>query len=311
MDDILNKLKDDELDTLVEFKSNGFKLDSNINVEHLSDDALDYMSELKKSSQVAPRQDIKIETKEPVEDKGFLTKAWDTFSAVSSGTNLATASYNKLKQWWNDDETINHKSKIDNDFRHNISALSNPQDGTLIGMAGDLLDNDYLKDKGKRTYTPNDIKDYQQNVKKVAGDKYEPILNDIGDASAEELETRIGANLAQVGTEIGLDIASGLAFDRKIGKYIKHPALRFIADSSVAILAAPITAATGSIAQTIYSGENISTDRLIEKAKEEALDNTVATATSLGAIGVLALGYKGAKKINPTHSVVEMVKIAF
>jgi hypothetical protein len=40
MVDILKKLKDDELDTLVKFKANGFKLNSNINVEHLSDDAL-------------------------------------------------------------------------------------------------------------------------------------------------------------------------------------------------------------------------------------------------------------------------------
>ena len=186
--------------------------------------------------------------------------------------------------------------------------MSNPQDTTLVGMAGDLLDNDYLKD-------------YQQNVLNFAkdkydlefdkdtglpnarlkgsGEKYEPVLNDISDASADELESRIGANLTQVGTEIGLDIASGVAFDRKVGKYIKHPALRFIADSSIAIASAPFSAGIGSVAQTVYSGENISTNRLIEKAKEEALDNTIATATSLGAVGVLALGYKGAKKINP------------
>lgn len=232
--------------------------------------------------------------------------------------------FNKFKQWWDKDETINHQTKIDNDFRHNVSALSNPQDSTLVGTVGEWANIESLKQLGKRKYETSDIEDFRQNVAKVAGDKYdvkfddktgevyakpkgssyefEKVLNNIGDSSWDEIETRIKANLVQVGTELGLDIGAGIAFDRKYGKNIKHPALRFMADGLVAVASAPVSAGIGTVAQTAYSGENISTQRLIEKAKEEAIDNTFATATALGAIGILTGTVKGAINSSPFHT---------
>lgn len=261
-------------------------------------------------------------TEQPKKEYGLLEKVWD----VATNSPVANFIPTKLKEWWDDDKTIKHDSKIDNDFRHNVSALSNPSDPTLTGMVGEWIGSEKLKEAGKRTFTQKDVDDYRDNVLKVAGEKYdvrfdektndaytrlkgtdgefEKVLNDIGDASWDELGTRMRANLAQVGTEVGLDIGAGVAFDRKYGKYIKHPALRFVADGLVAtVVTAPASSAVGSVAQTAYSGEEISTKRLMEKSKEEALDNTLATAAAMTGIGVLSLGARAAAKANPFHSV--------
>ena len=49
-ENILNNLRDDEIDTLVQFKANGLKLGAEDKTDHLSDDALDYMASLKSSN---------------------------------------------------------------------------------------------------------------------------------------------------------------------------------------------------------------------------------------------------------------------
>ncbi len=340
MDNILDNLRDDEIDTLVQFKANGLKLGSKDKTDHLSDDALDYMASLKSAPATTPAQETIPQVNfndmgnehpapiltAPTQANKITNYTEEAIDGIWKDTqNILTTPYKKFKEWWDDDDTINHDSKIDNDFRHNVSAFSNPKDGTLIGMAGDLLGNEYLTEKGKRIYTPQDVEIYKQNVLKVAGDKYdvefdeqnglpsarlkgtsdkfEPVLNDIGDASSNEISIRVSANLAQVVTETGLDIGAGVAFDKKYGKYIKHPALRFIADGTASIVSSIPSAGAGSIAQTIYSKENISTDRLIEKTKEEMADNFFATTTMLGTIGAITMTYKGVKAIKPHHTV--------
>jgi hypothetical protein len=192
-------------------------------------------------------------------------------------------------------------------------------------MLGEWTGSETLKAKGKRTYTDKDIQTYRENVAKAAGDKYEvsfdeksgdvyarvkgidakfeKVLNDMGDASWDELETRVNANAAQVGTEVGIDVASGLAFDRKYGKHIKNPMLRFGADAAVSIASSPAGGAAGSVAQTISSGEDISTQRLWEKTKEDAIDNAVATMAGVGIIGTGAVAVRGVVKNNPFHTV--------
>ena len=340
MDNILKQLRDDEIDTLVQFKANGMTLSTDTKTDHLSDDALDYMSKLKSTATV-PVQEVKpqvnfndignvhpapapapVMTKEE-QGKKRIEKIQDGVTELI--TTPVTNAVKKFKQWWNDDETINHNSQINNDDRYKVSQLSNPQDTTFTGMIGDITGIDSIKEAGKRTYTKDDISNYQTSVENALADKYdlqfdeksglpsarlkgttnkyEPILNDVGDASFEEIEQRVKANATQLAAEIGLDIAGGYQGIKYASKFTKNPALLVIAGGTGATVGSGIGAGAGATIQSLQSGEEITTKRLGNKAFEEAQDAIVGNVLALGAIGVVDVTWKGLKKVNPIHSV--------
>jgi uncharacterized protein YuzE len=342
MSDILKHLNDDELDTLVQFKANGFKLNQEDKTDHLSDAALGYMSELKLQN-TKPKEETTVpEPNSNYNDLGNVhpapivtgqndkpKKDISNYNLVENTINEAKdiilTPYRKFKDWWNKDETINHNSKIDNDTRFKVSQLSNPKDPTFTSMIGDLTGVKSISELGKREYSEDDVKNYQTSVLNAIGDKYEvefdkssglpsarlkgskdkfePILNDLGDASFEEIEERIKANTTQLASEVGLDLVGGYQGIKWASKFTKNPALLVIAGGAGSTVGSGLGAGVGTTVQSLASGEEITTKRLGAKALEEAQDAIVANTLALGAIGVVDLAVAGGKKVTPFHSV--------
>lgn len=346
MDNILEKLRDDEIDTLVQFKTNGMTLSPEMKTEHLSDTALDYMSQLKQqkpnketpSIQETVQTNINtqgyndignvhptpVPTNETNSNKVDIEKYDIVGNTLKEAGNLMLTPYRKFKEWWNNDETVNQNSQINNNDRYKVSQLANPQDNTFTGFIGDIIGIDSIKEAGKREYTKDDIDNYRKSVENAIGDKYdiqydentgvpkarlkgtnnpyEPVLNDIADASFEEIEQRVKANTTQLATEIGLDIAGGYQGVKWASKFTKNPALLVVAGGVGSTIGSSAGATIGSIAQSIQSGEEITTNRLIEKGKEEAIDAMAGNLIVIGVIGSVVTTAKGAKKLNPFHT---------